>query len=279
MEGEGFEPSKPVATDLQSVPFDRSGTPPLWPCQTRRSADARASNLLSLCLVSLEWRSWRWESNPQPADYKSAALPLSYASAGFSSDILRFRLVRWSRPRGTTISPAVRGANVYCGIAGVSSRIRAVLDSAALRRPMPRIDNSRPAKRPGEERGTRGRNRRPARARAKRAGWVGWAVRPEVPKGSRILPPLSRFGSGGRCRLRTGNPNRSRISKKRFYSTCRPTASASPGGVRSGASPRCGGAGGVGGGASGGFPGASAGAGVTPGTPGIFGSSSLTNLV
>ena len=24
--------------------------------------------------------SWRWESNPQPADYKSAALPLSYAS-------------------------------------------------------------------------------------------------------------------------------------------------------------------------------------------------------
>ena len=28
MEGEGFEPSKPVATDLQSVPFDRSGTPP-----------------------------------------------------------------------------------------------------------------------------------------------------------------------------------------------------------------------------------------------------------
>ena len=24
--------------------------------------------------------SWRWDSNPQPADYKSAALPLSYAS-------------------------------------------------------------------------------------------------------------------------------------------------------------------------------------------------------
>jgi hypothetical protein len=28
VEGEGFEPSKPLATDLQSVPFDRSGTPP-----------------------------------------------------------------------------------------------------------------------------------------------------------------------------------------------------------------------------------------------------------
>ena len=28
VEGEGFEPSKAVPTDLQSVPFDRSGTPP-----------------------------------------------------------------------------------------------------------------------------------------------------------------------------------------------------------------------------------------------------------
>ena len=28
VDGEGFEPSKPVATDLQSVPFDRSGTRP-----------------------------------------------------------------------------------------------------------------------------------------------------------------------------------------------------------------------------------------------------------
>lgn len=28
VEGEGFEPSKHAATDLQSVPFDRSGIPP-----------------------------------------------------------------------------------------------------------------------------------------------------------------------------------------------------------------------------------------------------------
>lgn len=28
VEGEGFEPSKAVPTDLQSVPFGRSGTPP-----------------------------------------------------------------------------------------------------------------------------------------------------------------------------------------------------------------------------------------------------------
>ena len=28
VEGEGFEPSKAAPTDLQSAPFDRSGTPP-----------------------------------------------------------------------------------------------------------------------------------------------------------------------------------------------------------------------------------------------------------
>ncbi len=37
-------------TDLQSVPFGHSGTPPFW--------------------------SWRRDLNPQPADYKSAALPI-----------------------------------------------------------------------------------------------------------------------------------------------------------------------------------------------------------
>ena len=49
--GGGFEPPKALPTDLQSVPFGRSGTPPekVW--------------------------SQRQESNPRPADYKSAALP------------------------------------------------------------------------------------------------------------------------------------------------------------------------------------------------------------
>ena len=46
----GFGPAKSKTTDLQSAPFGRSGTSPLW--------------------------SWRMESNPQPADYKSAALPI-----------------------------------------------------------------------------------------------------------------------------------------------------------------------------------------------------------
>ena len=47
----GFEPPKSVTADLQSAPFGHSGTyPRLW--------------------------SWRWDLNPQPADYKSAALPI-----------------------------------------------------------------------------------------------------------------------------------------------------------------------------------------------------------
>ena len=49
VEGGGFEPPKSETSDLQSDPFGRSGTPP-W--------------------------SWRLELNPQPADYKSAALPI-----------------------------------------------------------------------------------------------------------------------------------------------------------------------------------------------------------
>ena len=46
----GFEPPKQFAADLQSVPFGHSGISPYW--------------------------SWWWDSNPQPADYKSAALPI-----------------------------------------------------------------------------------------------------------------------------------------------------------------------------------------------------------
>ena len=61
MVGEGgFGPPKSVTTDLQSAPFGRSGIPPY----------------MVYCLLS-RWSRWR-ELNPQPADYKSAALPLSY---------------------------------------------------------------------------------------------------------------------------------------------------------------------------------------------------------
>ena len=52
VEGGGFEPPKAEPADLQSAPFDRSG-------------------------ISPHNHSWSWltDSNPRPADYKSAALP------------------------------------------------------------------------------------------------------------------------------------------------------------------------------------------------------------
>ena len=49
VEERGFEPLKATPADLQSAPFDHSGTPPQW---SRRS-----------------------DLNGRPADYKSAALP------------------------------------------------------------------------------------------------------------------------------------------------------------------------------------------------------------
>ena len=78
-----------TTTDLQSVPFGHSGTPPRYTktltrsCRNRKkerdlhrppeSDDPGNSEFFST--HSKIW-SWRWESNPQPADYKSAALPV-----------------------------------------------------------------------------------------------------------------------------------------------------------------------------------------------------------
>ena len=38
VEGEGFEPSKAEPADLQSAPFDRSGTPPQPQTRTKKAA-------------------------------------------------------------------------------------------------------------------------------------------------------------------------------------------------------------------------------------------------
>ena len=53
VEAGGFGPPKRNATDLQSAPFGHSGTLPD---------------------IKIKW-SWWTDSNPRPADYKSAALP------------------------------------------------------------------------------------------------------------------------------------------------------------------------------------------------------------
>ncbi len=53
--GGGFEPPKAEPTDLQSAPFDRFGIPPGFQYFNELSQQR--------------------DSNPRPADYKSAALP------------------------------------------------------------------------------------------------------------------------------------------------------------------------------------------------------------
>ena len=75
VEGGGFEPPKALPTDLQSVPFDHSGTPPNLknkeqPLHYRTAQTRNASS------SSFNRWSWRWDLNPQPPDYKSGALPI-----------------------------------------------------------------------------------------------------------------------------------------------------------------------------------------------------------
>ena len=76
----GFEPPKELPADLQSAPFGHSGTYPY------------------ILTVYLIW-SRLSESNQQPADYKSAALPVE----------LSRHMVPWGG-----IEPPTRGFSVPC---------------------------------------------------------------------------------------------------------------------------------------------------------------------
>ena len=83
----GFEPTKRNAADLQSAPFSHSGTSPLRQeilyCITFALSTLFCQLFSQLGKLKrrrilrrkIQW-SWREESNPQPADYKSAALPI-----------------------------------------------------------------------------------------------------------------------------------------------------------------------------------------------------------
>ena len=90
----GFEPPKALPADLQSVPFGHSGIPPyltlILSCHSNQSpakrvwfekeeerkgcAVFRTSGKRSEVSFFWPW-SWWTDSNPRPADYKSAALP------------------------------------------------------------------------------------------------------------------------------------------------------------------------------------------------------------
>ena len=63
---------------------------PLFPEETELQSAAFADSLFSH--LSQDW-SWRTESNHQPADYKSAALPLSHASIFFLRRLLFYHII------------------------------------------------------------------------------------------------------------------------------------------------------------------------------------------
>ena len=73
VEGGGFEPPKVEPADLQSAPFDHSGTPPKIKPRILRERN-KTVNRNKLIRHKKFW-SWWTDSNPRPADYKSAALP------------------------------------------------------------------------------------------------------------------------------------------------------------------------------------------------------------
>ena len=99
VEGDGFEPPKAQLTDLQSAPFGHSGIP--------RELCLDIITYFVIMSSSFYWSWWR-ESNPQPADYKSAALPLSHTSI-WSCHRFKKEMV----PR-LGIEPRTQGFSVPC---------------------------------------------------------------------------------------------------------------------------------------------------------------------
>ena len=75
VEGAGFEPAKAEPSDLQSDPFGHSGTPPKKGLHSLFGPGTCQPLLKQFCTRKSDSWSWREESNPRPADYKSAALP------------------------------------------------------------------------------------------------------------------------------------------------------------------------------------------------------------
>jgi hypothetical protein len=74
---EGFEPSKPWGRQIYSLLRLAASLPP--PAPPAAPVAVNRTSPLGVRSAPRGW-SWRRELNPRPADYKSAALPLSYAS-------------------------------------------------------------------------------------------------------------------------------------------------------------------------------------------------------
>ncbi len=83
VEGGGFEP--PKSSD------DRFTVCSLWPLGNPSREDQ---------YLLLIW-SWRWDSNPQPADYKSAALPVELRQQAISASRARKKTFSFAKNEDT----------------------------------------------------------------------------------------------------------------------------------------------------------------------------------
>ena len=86
VEGEGFEPSKAEPTDLQSAPFDRSGTPPklsraFWEKKNRLSILGHVL-LLNLEIICLAVRG---DEEEMPSEFLGRA----WKNSEYASIVLR----------------------------------------------------------------------------------------------------------------------------------------------------------------------------------------------
>jgi hypothetical protein len=102
--GGGFEPPKASPTDLQSVPFGRSGTPPgasVW--------------------------SQRRDSNPRPTDYKSVALPAELRWPQLQNKPIILKTYRpatiMGRPTKKAVPIALSGKRQVCQIPSLSQKL------------------------------------------------------------------------------------------------------------------------------------------------------------
>ena len=139
VEGEGFEPSKAVPSDLQSDPFGHSGTPPgipiycILPVSFARPERPRIlptwpafCKPRSPCLPTWPLRKWcwLWDSNSRPTDYKSVALPTELSQHrtavpanglnAAASILIRRAPARASRKRGANSTVPLPPAQCHC---------------------------------------------------------------------------------------------------------------------------------------------------------------------
>lgn len=103
----GLEPISIAAPDFESSPF-AIPTRAHNAAGGNRTRDPRIkSPLRYLCATAASFMSWRWESNPYPADYESAAPPLRHASPILPAPTSRRMIPRARRP-----SPGITQARI-----------------------------------------------------------------------------------------------------------------------------------------------------------------------